>query len=320
MRRPIFITGVPRSGTTLMAQIINNHPDINCAYDSVNFMRFWHDDKHESIQDTHDRIQKRWGMSFDIEKVLEQKTKAGIYDTMMKSIFDSEKTWGEKTTMCWNAVPEFLEMFPNGRVIHMIRDPRDVLASWKKFTNAPGNDYLDIVFNCLGSMQRAKLYSKRYPIENYMHVRFEDLVRHPEEMVRGMCYLFDIEYTDEMINPDKFTDKSGDKWTGNSMYKEFKEITPKAIGNYKDKLKEWEVFFAERYTNDMMSEYGYDISMIPSIGTMTKKNMEANKSELVKSGIERYENTGLGIERFPNDPTKEKNWESEKKQLARRHK
>ncbi|MGM0411630.1 MAG: sulfotransferase, partial [Bacillota bacterium] len=37
---PILITGTFRSGTTLISQIMRNHPNIALVYDSVNFMRF----------------------------------------------------------------------------------------------------------------------------------------------------------------------------------------------------------------------------------------------------------------------------------------
>ena len=37
---PIFITGVWRSGTTLISRIFNNHPELDITYDSVHFMRF----------------------------------------------------------------------------------------------------------------------------------------------------------------------------------------------------------------------------------------------------------------------------------------
>ena len=32
--------------------------------------------------------------------------------------------------------PEFIKIMPNGKAIIVVRDPRSVLASFKKFTNA----------------------------------------------------------------------------------------------------------------------------------------------------------------------------------------
>ena len=51
--------------------------------------------------------------------------------------------------LCWTKIPDFLSMFPDGKVIHVIRDTRDVLSSFKRVTYEPGLKYLDAVF-CYG--------------------------------------------------------------------------------------------------------------------------------------------------------------------------
>ena len=48
-------------------------------------------------------------------------------------------------------------MFPNGKVLHIHRDPRSVgMASYKKMTNEPGYAYLDTIFNFISSVQHIK--------------------------------------------------------------------------------------------------------------------------------------------------------------------
>ena len=176
---PILITGAFRSGTTLIAHIIKNHPKIEFTYDSVNFMRFSYerynpisnfDNVKALVNDIEERIADRWDMHFDAKKVIEmlqnQNVTYGlIYDNLMRELLfvNSEaELWGEKTTLVWTKIPAFFEMFPNGRVIHIIRDPRAILLSWKKMTNAPGNDYLDAILNCRDSMALMEEYKIRF--------------------------------------------------------------------------------------------------------------------------------------------------------------
>ena len=40
IKNPILITGVYRSGTTIISRILNAHPSIDCTYDSVSYFRY----------------------------------------------------------------------------------------------------------------------------------------------------------------------------------------------------------------------------------------------------------------------------------------
>ena len=114
------------------------------------------------------------------------------------------RRWGEKTLLEWTDIPLFLEMYPSGKTIHIIRDPRDVLASYKHMTYETEEKYLDAIFNCLDSMQHAIEYSKNLSKENYYMVKFEDLVSDRMSEIEKICSYLDIEfnesdYSDENI-------------------------------------------------------------------------------------------------------------------------
>ncbi len=71
-----------------------------------------------------------------------------VYEAIMVETFCDgrlDMRWGEKSLMQWSNIPLFFEMFPNGQVVHMVRDPRDVLASYREFTNEVQFRYLDAV-------------------------------------------------------------------------------------------------------------------------------------------------------------------------------
>ena len=53
--------------------------------------------------------------------------------------------------MNWRSIPHFLDMFDDGCVIHLIRDPRAVFSSWKKLSSIPNYAYLNCIL--IGSTQ-----------------------------------------------------------------------------------------------------------------------------------------------------------------------
>lgn len=319
MDKQILITGTPRSGTTLLAQMVLANPQVRGSYDSVNFMRMCYDEYGKDgnvdllplLVDTAERIEKRWNLELDIDKLESEldgsSSYAKIYDAIMKDLFlrDTDKeVWCEKTTNVWFESLEFVNMFPRGRVLHIIRNPEDVLASWKKFTHAPGNDYLDIVFNCYSSDRHAKRCD--IFIDRYMMVRYENLVRDPESTARKISNFLGIDYNHKMIDTSKYKDKSGEPWTGNSMFGE--SVDGIEINNEKrreDYLESWERDLVGIVFNNK----------VPHDKNLHKIVEELNKSQIASDGMLRYLLLNEGVERFPLDPTDPENWESEKEQL-----
>lgn len=325
---PILITGAFRSGTTLIAQIIKNHPKIEFIYDSVNFMRFSYerynpisnfDNVKALVKDIKERIADRWDMHFDDKKVIEKLqnqnvTYGLIYDNLMRELLfvNSEaELWGEKTTLVWTKIPAFFEMFPNGRVIHIIRDPRAILLSWKKMTNAPGNDYLDAILNCRDSMALMEEYKIRFKNKRYAPIRYEDLVNNSEKVLSEICNTLDLEPDEKMLDSKTFTDKSGEKWTGNSMFKEkINGISSKMVDIWKTKLEEWEIWLADFVIGEYMEKFNYKKMEIKQTTSLIQKIIkEVQSSKLVTDGILYFLLTGEGYERFPSDPIDPKNWD-----------
>lgn len=263
------------------------------------------------LLDTAERIDDRWDLKLDVDKVQDEldgsDDYAEIYDTIMIDLFlkgTSKGIWCEKTTNVWFEALEFLKMFPEGKVIHIVRDPLDVLASWKKFTHAPGNDYLDIVFNCYASSHQAKVFNDL--IDDYMMVEYEDLVEHPEKSAKRIANFLDIDYKPHMIDSSHYKDKSGDKWTGNSMFGESIDgIEKNNQENREEYLESWEVDLV-----NMVFE-----NSIPHAQNLEVIVEELNKSQIASDGMMRYLLLNEGVQRFPLDPTDPENWESEKEQL-----
>ena len=321
---PIFITGAWRSGTTLISRMLNNHPDLEITYDTVHFMRFSYnrynpikDKKNvkKLIIDTTKRLLERYNLKIspdEVLKIIDNKYNyEKIYDSLMKVFLlqkNKKKIWGEKTNLAWTKVPDFFKMYPKGRVLHIVRDPRAVLHSWKKFTKAPKNDYLDSILNCYDSMSKGIIYKEKYKQKRYQIIKYEDLVTNPERQLKTICKKFKIKFDKKMINANLFTDMHQNKWQANTIYKKMRGISKTAINRWNKGLYDWEIYLTETILSNLLSYFNYKISKqnkkIP-IETIVDNIM---KSKLVTSGLIVYLLTKKGFERYPSDPLIKKNW------------
>ena len=178
-------------------------------------------------------------------------------------------------------------MFPYGRVIHILRDPRAVLASWKNFTHAPGNDYLDSIINCYDSMQKALEYKKLYTNKRYTYVTYEELVKDPHGTTEDICKKLDLEYNQTMLNTDNFTDKFGEQWKANTVYQnQLTGISLDVIDKWKSKLEDWEIVLSDIIMESIMMRFQYKVDdVIKRENFIDAALTEVQKSALTSEGM-----------------------------------
>lgn len=332
---PILVTGTFRSGTTLISQIMGAHSKIGMLYDSVNFMRFSYN-KYNPIENVNNlnlllkeiqnRIATRWNLDLDINRILNSLKNikidyAEIYNEVMKDCLlkkTSKLIWGEKTTLVWSKIPDFFSMFPNGRVIHIIRDPRAVLCSWKAMTHAPGNDYLDAIFNCVDSMDKMILYKNEFSSYSYQPLLYENLINNPEYAVKMICDRLNIEYEADMLNINNYKSKNGTPWKGNSMFKNiYNQISSETLNIWHSKLENIDIACSDFFTKKLMQKHGYEPNYSQFDNNIKNQIFEhVNKSDLVKESALKYLITENGVERFPTDPLDSRNWEKSSTQAT----
>jgi len=322
----IFITGVYRSGTTLLSRILNNHPKLWVTYDSIHFMRFCYG-KYNPIQsvrnaeslvkDLHVRILRRWDMSFNINTVisnlhdLKTVTYRDCYEFIMRELVLQGKKnavgWGEKTNVCWGQIPNFLSMFPeDGKVLHIVRDPRDVLCSYREHTYERAFAYLDSVFCSLHSLTKAYEYSAMIDKNKYYCLRYEDLLGNPQQEVEKICNFLGVSFELNMLDVTKFTNKKGKRWGGNSAFVgKSTAISTEPIGRWRKSSNAMEVFLVESINKEYMLKFNYKISNVKLDEFEMNKLFDILRGDkLLHARHEYWLKTGQGVEGYPSDPTK----------------
>lgn len=323
-----LITGVYRAGTEYISLLINCHPDISASMYKVNALRFIYDRYNpieqkanylSALDDLQNRLQKRYGVSLnrqEIEGVFSacDRLSYGIfYDVVMSSFYlkNNEEHWAEKNQLMWREVPLFLEMMPNGKAILVIRDPRSVLSSFKKYTYAPEPGYLGAVFNCLDAMKHGLEYKSKYSSDRFLCVKYEDVVLNPVETVRGIWDFLELEAKDVRVDQFEWTDAYGQPWHANSSFHSNDNLTAfdieASIDRWKQGLSEREIVLTEKVCGDLMGNYGYKLSGLESDWADITE-LFINDDTMAKI-VKNWQATGQGIQAFPTNPLDPKNWE-----------
>jgi hypothetical protein len=317
---PIFITGVYRSGTTILSRILDAHPSLDITYDSVNYFRFIIKEGlpasqyKEIIKVIYDRLQDRYKIVLPYPELVHQVemnddiNHAVIYATVMEYFFgNSGRRWGEKTLLEWTNIPTFLKMYPQGKTIHVVRDPRDVIASYKNMTFETGEKYLDAIFACMDSMNTAWRYKDEIPKEKYLLFIYEEFIADKGKCVKKICDFLNIDFDKEMLNCANYTDLAGKPFQSATHSSFPEDITPPK-NRWLSKLTPYEIDMVEGFLSSQLELFGYTISDSFAHNSIKKFLDTLKKTPLLANRFDHYMTTGQGVEAYPSNPTDKKNW------------
>lgn len=202
IRYPIFVVGMPRSGTTLFSSILDAHPDIAISPETHFYtrcrVREGRTNREPSLEDVWECLQQQPGfrdMAFGDEekqrireriRAAQDEAPAGVLRAVETTYAERSgaEAWGEKTPDHLQHVPDILHDFPDAVVVAIVRDPRDVCLSLR---GMPWN-YDSLPESTLKWRRYARLtedYRRDYPSQ-FREVRYEDLLDDPEHVVRGI--------------------------------------------------------------------------------------------------------------------------------------
>ncbi len=200
---PIFIVGFTRSGSTLLEQIIASHPNIE-AGGEYNFIIDIEDEISdifgtgkqypEAMLDLHDKQNK--------DKLVQLKK---LYLNKLKAF---KQTPGTQYWVTDKRLLNSLELgliyllFPESPILHVVRHPLDVCLS-SYFTNFSAHAYTDDLLTTAHKFVQVinQINHTRTQIElRYQIVRYEDLVKKPEENIKTILDFIGEPWDDACMN------------------------------------------------------------------------------------------------------------------------
>ena len=326
--KQVLITGCYRTGTEYISLLLGNSPEISVSMYIVSFMRFCYgrydpieerSNYNKLIFDVGDRIRIRWNKKLSIYEILDYCDGCGevnyavLYDLIMCDLFldRSVHQWAEKAQLVWTKIPAFLDMFPEGKAVLVIRDPRSVLASFRNFTHAPASAYLGAAFNCLDSMSKGIKYKEKFGPGKLCIVKYEDIVFKPEKTLINLFEFLNLSADHDLLSEEGWVDERGKPWKHNSVFmkpgsRKMKFDKKSAAYRWKKHLSREEIAFCEAINGDLMEKFGYEPSGISvAWPDMIKPVLQDQTLALY---LNKWLSTGEGVEAFPTDPLDPKNW------------
>ena len=266
---PIFIFGIGRSGTTLLARMLDLHPNLSIYLESgfLNLIaaRATHATlpRDADVATLLDRVRSLASQGVRREEV-EQRF-AGT-DRSVRSLFDAllplrmeargKQRFGEKTPSHFSKVAVLRDWYPDAKFVYLRRDPRDAYASFKYSRDHRERSWTEraLLGRCLywNYYQHALLQAKRRFPELVFEVEFESLVRDPTRTLAALCDFLAEPFDANMLAVAENNSSFADTRSGTGL-------RPETVDR-KDRLTKAEVSCIEFVCGERMLAEGRQLS------------------------------------------------------------
>jgi hypothetical protein len=174
---------------------------------------------------------------------------------------EGKPRWGEQTGLIERYADIVLKSYPEGRMIHMIRDPRDrYMASLKLWPNGKGRAG-GAAARWMYTTTLAKRNLRKYP-KQYKIVRFEDLVREPEATLQDICQFIGEEYLPDMPAMTGAPEHRAKLLREKENDTQLSPLSQNHIGLYRIGLPKPELAFMQSISRISLQEFGYEVEPV----------------------------------------------------------
>jgi Flp pilus assembly protein TadD len=204
--RLALLCGHPRSGTTLLEQVLDSHPDIISAEETNTF-----------IEDAFEPLRRNHSPDAYMLPLLEaagipelQQSRAAYFRSMELSLGGpiASRLLIDKNPALTFMIPAFIRIFPETKFLIALRDPRDVVLSCF-MQNLPltqiGAAYLSLEGTVEDYSHLMNNWLKLAPLltGHYQEVRYEEMVANLESVARKTLDFLGVPWDAKVLGFDK---------------------------------------------------------------------------------------------------------------------
>ena len=189
--RPVFILGLPRSGTTLTEQMVSAHPQVHGAGELALAGRLGRD-----------HIDS--GAPFDAAAA---ERFAQAYRAELPDMPAGTRAFVDKMPSNYRFVGMLLAAFPDCVIVHMRRDPRDVgLSMWRTYFSSPAMSFTYDQAAIAAQINLYRDYMDHWQArfgDRIVNIDYADLVADPEAESKRLAQVCGLSWVPEMAQPER---------------------------------------------------------------------------------------------------------------------
>lgn len=287
---PVFIGGIQRSGKTYLRFMLSSQsplvftrrtnmwPNIYNRFGDISQAGNFERCLAALMQNKHIRA-----LEPDIELIRQEfwhgiPSYARLFALIHKQYADQrgKLRWGDQTELIERFADLIFDAYPDAKIIHMIRDPRDVYEASLARNPLDKKKVGDLTARWLYSASLATRNHRVYP-DRYKIVRYESLISQPEETLGDVCRFLGIEYKPAMLRMEDVPRF----WKRDEEYSNIAgtPLNTDYIGRFRKSLSVYEIAFIQKYAGGFFSQHGYSLEIIRF------STIEKLRFYLIKGGV-----------------------------------
>jgi hypothetical protein len=259
-----FLLSPPRSGSTLLSALLDLHSEIRVSAEPwmlLSLYSMYREANQGALYGSESL--SRGFTEFLIEEDFKRAARSFAESAYADKLRESDKRiFVDKTPRYYHILQFVEELFPEAKFIVLSRNPFDIaasiLTSWGVSSGELTGRYISpFTFDLDFAIRRLNLFKANQP--NVLHIRYEDLVRNPENTLKkvqeflGATSEADLEYGKSRYYGESQTHAMGDK-------KIINHLRPHqgSVSSWKDRLDSGTVnALAQSFTVQELDDFGY---------------------------------------------------------------
>jgi len=197
--RLIFVVGMPRSGTTLVEQILASHPNVAAGGERNDMMNLIED----IFRNTGSKTKYPMCLAAtDIDQIYEL---ALEYINKLPELKEGQCRFVDKTPFNFWHLGLLATCFPNARIVHCIRNPMDTCISCyvQNFTNVRWSTSLKGIATYFKYYRIMMEYWRKTLNINMFELQYEHLVYDQQNVIRNLIEFCGVCWDDRCLEPHR---------------------------------------------------------------------------------------------------------------------
>jgi hypothetical protein len=272
--KPLFIAGADRSGTTFLGDLMGAHPACLCTPESqfiikvpekllrCNNVPLRSIAPHKICEE----IQRSWRFRiWDIKLDTKSLCKQSYANHFSKIVFEIVRSYGRKhhrdlfdvwidhTPAHIRHTHFLLNIFPNSKIVHMVRDGRAVANSILPLDFGPNTSIAAASWwiKCVAHGLAAECF---WGPQRVLRLHYEDLLAEPEGSLKKICHFVGIEYQPKILGGGGFFVPD---YTLTQHSLVGRPIDFSRVAAWKNEMKKRDIEIFESIAGDFLGNLGY---------------------------------------------------------------